>query len=58
MPSILYQITLPHLCAGIIAQDGIITAAAPILRWSVGKPVRELAAWVKAKGGKGVRVSG
>jgi hypothetical protein len=35
-----------------IADAGIITRAAPILAWSLGKPTGVLAAWVLKKGGR------
>jgi hypothetical protein len=28
----LYQVTTPYLCAGFVMRDGVIVAAAPILR--------------------------
>jgi hypothetical protein len=49
---ILIQVTLPHLCAGVIAKGDEIIRAAPILGWSVGKRPSELAAWVLSKGGR------
>jgi hypothetical protein len=48
----LIRVELPHLTAGVIADDGIITTAAPILAWSLGKPTGVLAAWVLKQGGR------
>lgn len=48
----LIRVELPHLTAGVIADAGIITTAAPILAWSLGKPTRILAAWVLKRGGR------
>lgn len=33
----LYQIHAPHFCAGVVVRDGRVTAAAPIVRWAIGK---------------------
>jgi hypothetical protein len=33
----LYQIRLPHATFGIEVRDGIVTRAAPIAKWTVGK---------------------
>lgn len=37
MTEILIRITAPHYCAGLVARDGRVIEAAPILRWTVGK---------------------
>ena len=47
----LVRVTLPHLCAGVLVDGERIVQAAPILRWSTGKQLTELAAWVLKKGG-------
>lgn len=52
MSNELWQATLPHLCAGVLVnRDGVIVRAAPILAWSLGKPLTTLASWIKPKGG-------
>lgn len=33
----LYQVTSPHFCAGVISRAGLISEAAPILYWMVGR---------------------
>ena len=33
----MYEITAPHYCAGLIVKDGVVVEAAPILRWAIGK---------------------
>jgi hypothetical protein len=39
----LYRITAPHFCAGLVTDlPGRVVTAAPILRWAVGKTVAEL----------------
>ena len=43
---ILWRISAPHFCAGVIvAQDGIVLDAAPILRWACNKPWAYLRQW-------------
>jgi hypothetical protein len=48
----LYRVTLSYACYGVVVRDGQIIEAAPIARWSVGKPLAQFAAWVRKKGGK------
>jgi hypothetical protein len=50
--SLLIQVTLPHLCAGVISEKGRIVRAAPILKWALGKTPQELAHWVAEKRGR------
>ena len=45
-----YRIEAPYMVAGLDAQDGIVTRAAPIIRWTVGKPQRDVALWCARKG--------
>ena len=33
----LYCIDCPYYCAGLIVEDGVVTRAAPILKWAIGK---------------------
>lgn len=52
-----WQVTLPHLCAGVIVnQQQIIVRAAPILAWSVGKPLQALALWIRTKHAQGTLI--
>lgn len=53
----LYQVSTSYFVAGVIVDQGKVVRAAPILGWSVGKPTRQLAAWVKKKKGTVVFVS-
>lgn len=47
------RIEAPHFVAGVIvsgpAGSRVVVKAAPILRWSMGKPARELARWCERK---------
>lgn len=48
----LIRVTLSYACFGIVVdQDGVITEAAPIAGWSIGKTLLEFDDWVKSKGG-------
>jgi len=47
----LYQIDLPHMCAGIIINNDIIIEAAPILKWTIGKSLNDIQKWVHKKNG-------
>lgn len=52
MSETLYHITLPYMCAGVVAnQSGMIIKAAPILRWTIGKHISEVKNWVLRKRG-------
>jgi len=46
---VLYQVTAPHFCAGIIVIDNIVIKAAPILRWMIDKNVDYLTEYCKKK---------
>jgi hypothetical protein len=41
---------LPYACFAIVAQRGVVVAAAPIARWTVGKPVEVALAFYRRKG--------
>jgi len=46
------RIQAPHLCAGLeINGYGFVIDAAPILRWAVGKPWREVRSYIARKRG-------
>lgn len=47
----LYRIVLPYAVAGVEVADGIVRRAAPILRWTVGKRIEQVATWVRGKRG-------
>jgi hypothetical protein len=55
MSQVLYQVTLPYACFGIVTDDliqGKVTEAAPIGKWMIGKRLSTVIAWVNGKGGK------
>lgn len=47
----LYQVRLSYSCFGVVAEDGVVTAAAPLAGWAVGKTLEEFESWVRSKGG-------
>jgi hypothetical protein len=32
----LYQIECPYYCAGLEVEDGVVSRAAPVLKWTIG----------------------
>lgn len=56
-PLHLYQVTTPHLCAGIlVSPGGLVCRVAPILYWAVGKHVDVVRRYALRHGGKVVPV--
>lgn len=49
------QITAPHFVAGIVACDGCVTEAAPILRYMLGWDGHKVAGYCRRKGWTWVR---
>jgi hypothetical protein len=47
----MHQITTSYMCAGVGVDAGRVVWAAPILAWTVGKPLWVITAWAKRKGG-------
>lgn len=47
-----YRIEAPHFVAGVETVDRIITRAAPIVKWTRGKNIRELLDYCRRKGWK------
>lgn len=47
----LVRVVTSYFVAGLLVENGIVKKAAPILRWTVGKPLEDVYAWVKKKGG-------
>jgi hypothetical protein len=45
----LVRVVAPHFCAGIVAVDGVVVEAAPILRWAIGKRSAWLIGYFKRK---------
>lgn len=46
----MYRVEAPHYVAGFEEHEGVITESAPILRWSIGKPLSQTLAYFKRKG--------
>jgi hypothetical protein len=36
MEEVMWQVTAPHFCAGLVLQRRICVAAAPVLKWAIG----------------------
>lgn len=43
-------VSLPNATFGISTDGGHVTDAAPIARWTVGRPEREVADWYRSRG--------
>ena len=56
MTARIYQVWLPWMTASFLAHKGKVVEAAPILRWTVGKTVKQVRAWVRTHKGGRVRV--
>lgn len=46
----LYRVEARHFVAGFVMRDGHVVSAAPILRWTIGKPPGELRRYFQRKG--------
>ena len=46
----LVRVVAPHFVAGIVARDGVVIDAAPILSWSIGKTQNYLTKYFNKKG--------
>ena len=46
----LFQVTAPHFCAGLVVDGDRVVRAAPILRWTVGKNRAYLREYFTRKG--------
>lgn len=44
-----YLIDAPHYCAGVVVRDGVVTVAAPIVKWAIGKPWNEVSDYFNRK---------
>lgn len=53
----LISIDAPHFNAGIVARDGRVVAAAPILRYMIGWTGQEVAIYCKRKGWTWIKVT-
>ena len=45
-------VSLPHATFGVVTSAGVVTDAAPIALWAVGKSEREVAAYYRRKGAR------
>jgi hypothetical protein len=52
----LVAVDAPHFYAGIVLTDGVVTDAAPILRWTMGKRREWLSNYFRQKGWKAIVV--
>ncbi len=48
----LVAVDAPHFYAGVVLTDGVVTEAAPILRWAMGKKRGWLSDYFRRKGWK------
>jgi len=48
----LVQIDIPYACFGITVKHGVVIEAAPIGKWMIGKPWKDIKVWVNKKKGK------
>lgn len=46
----LWQVIAPHFIAGLVTRGAVVTEAAPILRWAIGKSRDELREYFCRKG--------
>ncbi len=45
----LIRVEAPHFVAGLIARRGRVVQSAPILRWSVGRDVRDVVSYFERR---------
>ncbi|MET8864657.1 hypothetical protein ABZW11_17105 [Nonomuraea sp. NPDC004580] len=43
-------VSMPHATFAVVVRDGRVSDAAPIARWAVGKPERQVADYFRRKG--------
>jgi len=43
-------VSLPYATFALAARDGLVVDAAPIARWSIGKPEQQVADYYRRKG--------
>lgn len=49
-------VSLPHATFAVVTRDGRVVDAAPIARWTIGKPERQVADYFRRKGAQSVRL--
>jgi hypothetical protein len=57
MRETLYQVSAPHFTAGVLVYSGVVTKAAPILKWAIRQDFTEFRKYAKSKGWTVARVS-
>lgn len=53
-----WRLSLPHAVFCVTESDGVVTEAAPIGRWMVGRALVEVRRWAERKGGSASRIAG
>jgi hypothetical protein len=48
----LVRIDMPYACFGMVVVNGVVTEAAPIARWSIGRRGRDSVRYWKKRGAK------
>lgn len=46
----LYRVQAPGYSAGMVVEDGVVTGAAKIIRWTVGRDLVPLLAYLEKRG--------
>lgn len=44
------RVELPWAVFGVAVRDGVVVDAAPIARWSIGKPEHQVASYLRSRG--------
>ncbi len=52
----LYWIDIGYACFGIVAKDGTVIDAAPIVRWMIGQSLANIKPWLLKRKAKGILV--
>ena len=47
----LWGVDLPYACFGLLVERGVVVQAAPIARWSEGRPIEAVARYYRGKRG-------
>lgn len=53
-----FRCVTPWAVFAVVAENGIVVEAAPIARWSVGKPLRTLEHYLRRRNGSATRMAG
>lgn len=52
-----FRCVMPWAVFAVVAENGIVVDAAPIARWSVGKPLRTLGRYLRRHRGSATRMT-